>query len=155
MNKFLGYTIFIALIFGFFWAEVGQCNLKNKYLIGEAVIINADARGGTSSGGFWIDFVLIIGDKYYNGSSMYHLNKLKVRMVRKFFIGRRFPVAYYRKNPNNNQLLILESDFQKFHLPYPDSLNWVKDLTKMKSSEWELLDSNFMDKDTIKKNEGL
>ena len=39
-------------------------------------------------------------------------------------------------------------DFQKFHLPYPDSLNWVKDLTKMKSREWELLDSNFMDKDT-------
>ncbi len=37
-----------------------------------------------------------------------------------------FPVIYNVKNPEQSAILIFPSDFEKFNLSYPDSLNWVK-----------------------------
>lgn len=42
---------------------------------------------------------------------------------------RSFPVIYNSKDPKQYQrILVFPSDFERFHLPYPDSLSWVTDL---------------------------
>ncbi|MOA25760.1 hypothetical protein D3C78_1465070 [compost metagenome] len=38
-----------------------------------------------------------------------------------------FPVIYQKSNPNNCQLLISPLDFKEYNIPYPDSLQWVKE----------------------------
>ncbi|WP_343675078.1 hypothetical protein [Chitinophaga sp.] len=42
------------------------------------------------------------------------------------FLGKSFPVVYEKGNPSNFRMLMLPEDFQKFDMPYPDSLNWVR-----------------------------
>lgn len=37
------------------------------------------------------------------------------------------PVAYEKGNPKNSRLLIIPEDFQYFGIPFPDSLQWIKE----------------------------
>ena len=149
MNKVIGYIVILLFVFIVIYTTVRRYNLKTEYLIGQGVIVKAAGKGGKSAGGFNVDFYLSLDGKRYKGSNLYGFDQINAPMINRFFIGKQFPVAYYKNNPHNNQVLILETDFQKFNLPYPDSLNWVKGLTKMKAREWKLLDSNFMDKDSV------
>jgi hypothetical protein len=41
-------------------------------------------------------------------------------------MNRNFPVIYNSKDPSKNDLLIFSSDFEKYHLKFPDSLIWVE-----------------------------
>ncbi|MNE93942.1 hypothetical protein D3C80_1918520 [compost metagenome] len=38
-----------------------------------------------------------------------------------------FPVIYQKSNPDNCQLLITPYEFKEYNIPYPDSLNWVRE----------------------------
>ncbi len=42
-------------------------------------------------------------------------------------VGKTFPVFYNPVNPKNNKLLIFPADFEQFGLPFPDSLEWVRE----------------------------
>lgn len=106
---------------------IRQCNLKSEHVLENGQITGADARGGKTSG-FWIDYKFIKKDKMYESSSLYGLGRLNVPMVRKYFIGKTFPIAYYPSDPSNSKILILPEDFEKFGYNFPDSLNWVKSI---------------------------
>ena len=49
---------------------------------------------------------------------------------REKFIGKYFPVVYYKENPKHSILIVSFKDFQKWNLPYPDSLKWTYECTK-------------------------
>jgi hypothetical protein len=50
------------------------------------------------------------------------------------FVNKNFPVIFSKNKTNVNEILIFPKDFEKYKLPYPDSLIWVKKLLD-KSSE--------------------
>lgn len=102
-----------------------QCNLTSKHLLGIAKIGACGVGGGRTSG-FWIDYTLEVNGERFENSSLYDIDELTIPMVRKYFIGKTFPAAYYPSNPSNSHLLILPEDFEKFGYKFPDSLNWVK-----------------------------
>ena len=41
---------------------------------------------------------------------------------------RSFPVIYDSNDPKQNQMLIFPDHFEYYHLPFPDSLQWVQDI---------------------------
>jgi|GEM_PF-3477012 len=44
-----------------------------------------------------------------------------------YLMERSLPVAYEKNNPQNSRLLIIPADFEYFGIPFPDSLQWIKD----------------------------
>ena len=46
------------------------------------------------------------------------------------FVGRSFPVIYNINDPSMSEILVFPSDFAKFKLKYPDSLEWVNKVFK-------------------------
>ena len=47
--------------------------------------------------------------------------------IRRMLFERSFPVIYNSKDPEINAILIFPSDFAWLNIPFPDSLNWVKE----------------------------
>ena len=41
------------------------------------------------------------------------------------FMNSCFPIAINKENPEENAVLIFPSDFERYNLNFPDSLNWV------------------------------
>ncbi|UAY54276.1 hypothetical protein [Arachidicoccus terrestris] len=122
--------VFICIIIGL----KSQCNLTSKHLLGNAKIDACGVGGGRTSG-FWIDYTLEVNGEKFKNSSLYDIYKLTVPMVRKYFIGKTFPAAYYPSNPSNSHLLILPEDFENFGYKFPDSLSWVKAITEKKNDK--------------------
>ncbi|UAY54277.1 hypothetical protein [Arachidicoccus terrestris] len=129
--SFLFITLLVSLMVN---GLIRQCNLNADHVLENAKIYKAGAEGGKNSG-FWIDYTFQTKGENFEGSSLYGINKLNVPMVRKYFIGKTFPVAYYPSDPSNSHLLILPEDFDKFGYEFPDSLNWVKDLIEKESGD--------------------
>jgi hypothetical protein len=61
---------------------------------------------------------------YYNGEKIIRDNAFNDFRGNRDFEGKYFPVMYDPKL-GSSQLLIVPSDFKKFHIPFPDSLQWV------------------------------
>lgn len=47
-----------------------------------------------------------------------------------FFQGKEFPVILSGENPKNHRILMLPQDFEMWNIPFPDSLEWVKQYSK-------------------------
>jgi hypothetical protein len=62
---------------------------------------------------------------YYNGERVTGASPLSKIRGNPDFENRYFPVMYYPKMGGHSQLLVQPSDFEKFNLPFPDSLKWV------------------------------
>jgi hypothetical protein len=43
---------------------------------------------------------------------------------------RSFPVIYDSLDPKQSQILIFPDQFEYYHLPFPDSLQWIQDIEK-------------------------
>ena len=61
----------------------------------------------TSGNSFW-------GDRYFD--------------IRLSIVNKSFPVILSVKEPTCNTMLITPEDFDFYHLPFPDSLKWVKEV---------------------------
>jgi len=114
---------FIALLImvGLFVAVIilrnnDQNDLKKKGVIVQAKILRVNF-GGKVSGGF--NCVINYKNKEKELPSVSSLQRGKF-----YFIGKTFP-AMYSPNTDILEVLITPSDFEKFNLPFPDSLSWV------------------------------
>lgn len=52
----------------------------------------------------------------------------RLQHLSKFVFNRKFPVIYNTHDPRKNDLLIFPSDFEKYNVVFPDSLNWIRKL---------------------------
>ena len=117
------YILKIIGIFAFFmllrWMSIKQHNeLKIKGVISNATIIGDSFMKGSHI-------------KYYFNDERYStptgLGSSKIQKL----VGKQFPIIYLKENEKRNDILIFKSDFDKFNLPYPDSLKWVCDSLKI------------------------
>lgn len=64
-----------------------------------------------------------------NGKSWETEQPMNIEMwKRNSFVNKRFPVVFSKMKPEINEILIFPKDFEKYNIPFPDSLQWVKKL---------------------------
>lgn len=103
-------------IISIIWTNKDHDELKKKGVIVEAKIIRVNFGGKTSGG-----FQCLI--KYKNEEK--ELSSPSTLVKGSFdFIGKTFP-AMYLPGKDILEILITPRDFEKFNIPFPDSLNWV------------------------------
>lgn len=96
-------------------------NLKKNrcFTIGYVVRFSGDYRGA----GGTIHFKYHVKGENYEEANAF-VNLYKYEGYR--FEGKTFPVAYDSTDYSNSRILITTADFKDFLLPFPDSLQWVK-----------------------------
>lgn len=93
-----------------------QDDLKQNGILVSAKILGVN-YGGKVSGGF---HCLI----KYKSEEMEMPSRSSLKSGKYDFVGKTFP-AMYSPNTNTLEILIAPVDFEKFNIPFPDSLNWV------------------------------
>jgi len=69
-----------------------------------------------------IEYKFYINNKEFTGNKTYsEIDEFKC----KDFIGKGFAIAYDSVSTSNNEILITKEDYQRYGIPYPDSLQWV------------------------------
>jgi len=80
----------------------------------------------SSLNNYYVDYYFFVNQDRYNGVYSIEKNIISKSFFIENFAGHRFPIIYCCNEINNNRLLILPEDFNEFNIPFPDSLNWVK-----------------------------
>lgn len=116
-KSFIAIVIFgLGFIFIIFLRYREQSDLKTHGVIVNAKITMVNF-GGKVSGGF----ECLIN---YNGTEKRLSSPSSIKKGSIDFIGKTFP-AMYLPETRVLEVLITPQDFEKFNLPFPDSLNWV------------------------------
>lgn len=94
-------------------------NIKNNaaYTIGVVTNTNYQKGGKTK-----VTYRYQVGGKTYEDSDLLYGCSTLFDQVR----GKNFTVIYNNLKPTQTALLLIEEDFNRFGMPFPDSLNWAK-----------------------------
>ena len=109
----IGLVLFIGVIV---LRNINQRNLKEHGVLVTAKILRVN-YGGKVSGGF--QCAINFKNKYLKLPSPSSLKRGKLD-----FIGKTFPAMFLPTN-ETLEILITPVDFEKFNMPFPDSLKWV------------------------------
>ena len=63
----------------------------------------------------------------HNGTKVeiFKRNAIDIRDAPSKVNGKFFPIIYERGNPSNAYILITKENFERFNVPFPDSLQWL------------------------------
>lgn len=110
-------TLLILIAYGI----VDQSFLRKNYMITTGLITDCRYPMNRGALSFYFDYE-VDGKKYQYSTIISNLNTSYARD----FIGKQFPVAYSKNDPEKCRILITRYDFNEFSIPFPDSLNWVR-----------------------------
>lgn len=121
----LGTSIFvffmvIALIITKWNQHSHQNKIENSHIFINGYATSFEKAGYRQSD--YYKFRYIFKAKNYNVSD---LAKMYVNDFEKYFVSKPFPVILNQKYPEDGQMLIFSSDFEKYGYKQPDSLKWV------------------------------
>ncbi|AHF17213.1 hypothetical protein [Niabella soli] len=110
----IAFLILLLLVIAFIVARNRtQRELKSKGIVVNTTITTA-VTGGRTEGGFRCAF-------NYKGERIELFTPSSVKRGRFNLVGKTFP-AMYLPNTSTIEILIKPQDFEKFNIPYPDSL---------------------------------
>ena len=116
-KNIIGFSIFFSIIIlVIILRNTSQSDFKKNGLLINAQIIKV-VIGGKPAGGFLCRFTY--NDEVKENSTPTSLKKGYFDMI-----GKTFP-AMYSPKMGSFEILITPTDFEKFNIPFPDSLNWV------------------------------
>jgi hypothetical protein len=116
----IGALCFIVIIAVLFFKDRNdKIQLRDQGVVSKAKIISQMVTKST----LLIKYSFVYNKTSYENSK--GAKELNYSDVRQFLINREFPLILLPENPDNNELLIFKHDFQKYNLPYPDSLKWI------------------------------
>ena len=95
---------------------IDEADLKKNGVVVQVTILSVNP-GGKSGGGFQC----LIN---YQGESFERPSGTSVKQGRYSFVGKHFP-GMYSRNTNTLKILITPEDFEKYNIPFPDSLKWA------------------------------
>jgi hypothetical protein len=124
----------VALLYFIFQFISNLNTSKSKAeILSNSLFVNGVVDGGEQKykDAFRIKYHFIFLGKRYdqkqseiNNSSFFADKYLKMQNT---LIGKSFPIIINKKKPEMNQMLILPEDFEFYNIPFPDSLQWVKE----------------------------
>jgi hypothetical protein len=100
--------------------ELMEIRADKSFTIGKIIEVSKMPKPPSYS----MSYKYFVNDTSYSDTYRGH-----VKGARKF-LGKRFPVIYSSKNHSASRILIDPKDFEEFGLSYPDSLEWVYDLSR-------------------------
>ena len=116
-KNILGFSIFFSIIILVVILRItSQSDLKKNGLLVSAKITQVKI-GGKTAGGYLCEFT-------YAGKIKESFTPTTVKHDRYDLIGKTFP-AMYSPKMETLEILITPTDFDKFNISFPDSLNWV------------------------------
>ncbi|MNS42037.1 tRNA(Glu)-specific nuclease WapA precursor [compost metagenome] len=113
----------IAIIIGAFITMVvkNEDRFRHRTEICQAIIISS---GNSYKGELTLDYEFRVGNKIYKGAAGPY-TKIPSRNYSDFQ-GKSFSVIYEKNKPENSGLLLTPSNFERYNIPYPDSLKWIE-----------------------------
>jgi len=114
MNK--NKLLLIVVVFFISCDYTHQIKKDPMFTIGRVINTESDGRGY-----FYLVFEYKVDKKNYTKEQGQYSR------CESEFIGKYFPVIYYKNNPKHSQMLVALSDFEKWRVRYPDSLSWTED----------------------------
>ena len=96
--------------------------ISKRDLRRHGILLNAKTTNWASGAKLSLDLKY---EFYYKGEKLVGANGFKHFRGNPDFVNRYFPVMYNPGWGGHSQLLIVPEDFEKFNLPFPDSLEWV------------------------------
>jgi hypothetical protein len=123
-NLVLGLIIMIAiLVIGYSKGKDYTGKIRTNMQMANAQVIKSSMA---HRGGVVIDYIF-----YYDNIEYQNQETLAIYSgLRDIFVNKSFPVVFSGTQPKYSQILLLPTDFQKYSLTYPDSLNWLKTLVE-------------------------
>lgn len=134
-NKIIGTAIFwggitiMALAFylkGHYDVKRQKNKILEKYTIVKGIVREYSSDGAKHGSSVKYSFGYN-NELYYASSSGSSFFSEKYFDLQSFLIGKSFPVILSVKDPTLNQILIIPEDFELYNIPFPDSLQWVKE----------------------------
>ena len=119
-NLIIGKYLFLSiLILGVFYSlfEEKKIQKNPKFVNGQIYKTSTSKSGAVLNYKFYVNSISYEGTTSFGGA---------YSEVYKKFINKQFLVVYEELNPKNNELLLIKSDYKKYKLDYPDSINWVQ-----------------------------
>lgn len=133
-NNYLGILLLAVCVGGIIWGLLQRKALNENYALTSAQVYRYSIGGRGNAGGIWIDFTYTIKGEKYNSSSRFLTSELQSSTIEKYMLYKTLPAIYNPANPSNAILLVQPKDFERFGYPFPDSLNWVKQLVVPKDN---------------------
>jgi hypothetical protein len=118
--------ILLLLLVGFFVQKsvenrkVVELIKKSNYTNGSFTGEITDYKKG-SNGPYYVCEYMVDGIIYRALAPVHMVRNLRPRLF-----SQPFPVIFDSTNHSNGRVLIFPSDFEKYHLAFPDSLHWVR-----------------------------
>jgi hypothetical protein len=97
-----------------YYSSQRRDNLRTNGIWGKGRIIGTKIVKGTY-------FVYLFNGKIYNRTCPF--TDIEIKLL----LNRTLPVLYIKDDENINSLFIRKGDFEKYEIPYPDSLKWMCD----------------------------
>jgi hypothetical protein len=118
---FAGFAILVYVYCSYLDNRVRNHHLITKGKIEDYHILNGRTRSIDIEFAYYINGEIIEG-----GKNSYSLGTFSDATLENVLVGRKFPVVYDSNNISNARMLILKSDFDKYDVPFPDSVKWVE-----------------------------
>jgi len=131
-NTLLASVIAILLIICctfYLVSEKNKKSLRDKILIKQNIstgIIVKYTHGYKSIAKYEYRFQFNGKDYYSNSSSSSFVDNYVT--IGNTVVNKSFPVIFNTEDPDLSKLLIVPDDFKEYNIPFPDSLNWVKEV---------------------------
>lgn len=121
------FYFFLLLFFcGIFFWYFSFNRIRNNHSQTTAIISSCYWQSNGRSASYYVmNFSFIAYDKQYFSKIPVYCQEINIIELRKKMIGRRLPLIYYTKNPENCQILLYASNYADFNVNMPDSLKWV------------------------------
>ena len=118
--KYLPFIFLVILVILIYRHLILENRLKNNYKVSFGTVYK-NLREGKGDGVI-VHYQFRVFSKVYKGARTFQALHNDASIL----LERTFPVIYDTNNIENCDILIQKRDFDKYEIPYPDSLNWVQ-----------------------------
>jgi len=119
--------VVMVLCVGAFLAQIIYGIIKRNSILNNPVNSYSIVENieDASKGRYLVKYRLYVNGTTYRNSDMY--GSFSALLKKKLF-NKTLPVVYDSMHPGFSKILIFKSDFESYHIPYPDSLQWAEDM---------------------------
>ena len=121
-------SIFLMLALVIFFSKLGEKELRKNILKDSTIVVGKvlDYTPPRFEASCVVTYSFMLGIHCHTEDESNGLYE----PLHRYLVGKTFPIIVNARNYKYNKILIVPKDFEEFGIPFPDSLQWVKDILK-------------------------
>ncbi|RAJ06718.1 hypothetical protein LX64_01845 [Chitinophaga skermanii] len=123
MSKIISVFVILGLLILIFKSYNDSNDLLQNYILTEGTVLSFTiaAKGSSNT----VKYEYKVDGIFYEGYNAYpEISRSQGSII----VGKKFPVAFLKKDNKISHILISTKDFRNFSIPFPDSLLWIKNI---------------------------